>query len=122
MTDVRQEKTKELIVHHVYESTLDELLKTAATRAHGMPILYWAAGTAFYYESLPPIMNEEIESDYANGKDHWGEVFYAKLEKYSPTIELNDNDFRGVKVRVIDASNYVPQKDFARWVNEDFNK
>lgn len=122
MAEVIDESVKELIIHHVFETNVEDLAKTCISRSHSFPTLHWANGIVFYFEAMPPVMNEQVEEDYVNGRDHWAEVYYAKMDKYIPNMELGEGEFKGAKIRIVDSSNYIPHKDFVRWVKEDYNK
>lgn len=105
----------ELVIHHAYEVGVDDLMRFCISRSHSSPTLYWAGGVAFYYEQIPPMMNVKVEEDFLNGRDHWAEVYYSKMDNYKDTLEMNDGEFRGAKIRVVDASKFAPHKDFAKW-------
>ena len=108
--------SSELIIHHAYDVSIDDLMRFCIAGARSSPTLYWADGIAFFYEQIPPMMNARIEEDFVNGKDHWAEVYYSKMKDYKDTLEMNDGEFRGAKIRVVNASKFTPQKDFVKWV------
>jgi len=108
----------ELIIHHAYDVGIDDLMRFCIAGARSSPTMYWADGIAFYYEQIPPMMNARIEEDFVNGKDHWSEVYYSKMENYKDILELNDGEFRGAKIRVVDASRFKPHKDFVKWAKQ----
>jgi hypothetical protein len=113
---VKYTENSELIVHHAYEVSVEDLMRICITKSHSTPILYWSSGILFSYEQIPPIMNNRIEEDFINGIDHWSEVYYSKIADYRPVMEIDEGEFKGAKVRVIDATTFVPHKDFAVWI------
>ncbi|MDE1768493.1 MAG: hypothetical protein KGH64_03145 [Candidatus Micrarchaeota archaeon] len=115
---IKYTENSDLIIHHAYRVSENELVSICVNKSHGSPTLYWSDGIIFYFEQIPPIMNSKVEDDFINGKDHWGEVYYADLENYSENLEMSDGEFRGAKIRLINASNFVPHKDFAKWAKQ----
>lgn len=112
---VKYSENTDLVVHHAYKVGEGDLLAMCITKSHGTPILYWSDGIGFFFEQVPPIMNPKIEEDFINGKDHWAEVFYADMKNYTETIEISEGEFKGAKVRVVNASKFMPHSDFAKW-------
>ncbi len=112
---VKYVDNSELVIHHAYDVSVDDLMRFCIARSHNSPTLYWANGIAFYYEQIPPMMNAKVEEDFLNGKDHWAEVYYSDMGDYKDTLEMSDGEFRGAKIRVVDASKFMPHKDFAKW-------
>ena len=107
--------TSELIIHHAYKVSNEDLLRTCIGKSQSMPTLYWCNGTIFFFEQMMPIMNAEVEKDFLTGRDHWAEVYYSEMKSYKDMLELGDGEFRGAKVRIIDASGFAPHEDFAAW-------
>ena len=114
---IRYVEATELVVHHAYKISMEDLIRTCISKSHSMPMLYWCNGIAFYYEPLLPIMNPDVEKDFLKGVDHWAEVYYSDMKDYRDVIELDDGEFKGAKIRIIDASGFMPHKDFASWAN-----
>jgi hypothetical protein len=112
---VRYNDNSDLVIHHAYEVGMDDLVRLCISRSHGSPMLYWADGIAFFYEQIPPMMNAKVEEDFLAGKDHWAEVYYSKVKEYKSVIELDNGEFRGAKIGVVDASKFSMHKDFAKW-------
>lgn len=112
---VKYTENADLIIHHAYKVSESDLLAMCITKSHSSPLLYWADGVSFFFEQVPPIMNPKIEEDFVNGKDHWAEVFYADMKNYIDMIEIMDGEFRGAKVRVVNASKFMPHSEFAKW-------
>ncbi len=68
------------------------------------------------FEQIPPIVENDISKDYMEGKEHWQEVYYSEMSSYREYVELEGGDFRGAKVRVINAENFSPHSEFAKWI------
>ena len=78
--------------------------------------LFWSQGILFLFEQVSPIMSDEISSEFIKGKEHWQEAYYAEMPKYKEFIELEEGEFKGAKVRLINADNFSPHMEFAKWV------
>lgn len=114
--DIKYAETKELYIHHIYKVSVEELAKECISRYTNQKQLFWSNGILFFFEQIPPIMGDEIASDYIKGKEHWLEVYYSDSPKYRESIELEEGDFKGAKIRIIDASEFSPHMEFAKWV------
>ena len=112
---VTHQPPKELIIHKLYKVSKEELAKTAITESQGRGPIYWHYGIAFFFVSFPMLMNTEIISDFMKGKEHWVEVYYADMDTIKEEIELEDGDFKGAKIRVMNAGSFSPHKEFAEW-------
>ncbi len=105
---------KEIIVHEVVEINRDDLIRERVTPAGNMP-LYWCDSTLFSFSSLP--MTRDIVREYLDGRIHWAELHYAKMDRYAPVLELNDEHYSGpLKIRVIDTSNSQLHKELIKWL------
>lgn len=114
--DIKHAETKELYVHHIYKVSPEELAKECLSRYASQKQLYWCNGILFLYEQILPIMGNEIALDYIKGKEHWQEVYYAEMQHYKEHIELEEGEYKGAKVRIIDASEFSPHSEFAKWI------
>lgn len=114
--EIKYTETKELDVHHLYRVSEEELAKECLTRYASQKQLFWSSGVLFLFEQVAPIMGDEIIADYIKGKEHWQEAYYAEMPKYREYIELEEGDFKGAKVRVINADGFSPHNEFAKWV------
>lgn len=104
----------ELVVHEVVEVTKDDLLLERITPAGNMP-LYWNSGILFSFSSVP--MTEEIVKEYLKGRIHWLEVHYSKMDKYTPVITFESNEYKStMNVKIIDTSASELHKEFIRWL------
>ena len=110
--------TKELVVHHLYKVSVEELAKECLGRYATQKQLFWCDGVLFLFEQVAPIMGDEIVADFMKGKEHWQEAYYADTPTYTEYIELDEGDFRGAKVRVVKADAFSPHKEFAAWVKK----
>lgn len=109
----------ELVLHHSYGVSADDLLRICLIKSsHSLPTMYWCGGIMFYYEQLLPMLNPEVERDFLSGKDHWAEVYYSECKDYKSVLELNEGEFKGAKIRVIDASGFQPHAEFAEWARK----
>lgn len=114
--EIKYAETKELYIHHIYKVSEEELAKECLSRYGGQKQLFWSEGILFLYEQIPPIMGDEIALEYIKGKEHWQEAYYAEMPKHKEYIELEEGDFKGAKVRIIDASKFSPHQEFAKWI------
>jgi len=114
--EVRYEGTKELIVHHLYKVSAEELARLCLTTSNGTRSLFWHNGILFFFYSMPHIMNGDVVSDFMKGKEHWEEAYYAVQTTFKESLELEDGEFKGAKIRVVNASEFTPHKEFAEWV------
>lgn len=115
MVDIQNPELKQLVVHHIYKVPKEELIRNSLTPQGITRPLFWSDGVLFTYWPLPTDA-DAIVNDYLNGKEHWGEVFWTELPAFSEMLELEDEHIKGVKVRVVDVSTYVPHRDFAKWL------
>jgi hypothetical protein len=104
----------ELIIHEIIEVEREDLLRERVTPAGNMP-LCWCDGIIFSFSSPP--MTKDVMKDYLSGKIHWMEVHFAKMERFAPLLELNDEQLKAtLKVRAIDTSKSTLHKDFIKWL------
>jgi len=114
--DVKYTEIKELYVHHLYKVSEEELAKECLSRYASQKQLFWSQGVLFLFDAVAPIMGDEIISDFIKGKEHWQEVYYTEMPKYKEFIELEEGEFKGAKVRLVNADEFSPHREFARWV------
>ncbi len=106
---------KEIVVHEHIMVMLDDLLRSRITPAGAVP-LYWCNGVLFTFSSLP--WTRDVIKDYLEGKIHWMEVQYTRMDKYKPIMELKDENFgpRAQSIRVIDTSASNLHLEFTKWL------
>ncbi len=106
---------KEVIVHEHIMVPMDDMLRGRITPAGAMP-LYWCGGILFTFSSLP--WTKDIVKDYLEGKIHWAEVQYTRMDRYSPVLELKDENYGGQaqKIRIIDTSASALHTDITKWL------
>lgn len=114
--EISEVETKELFIHHLYKVSEEELAKECLSRFSNQKLLFWSNGVLFLFEQIPPIMDNEVSTDFIKGKEHWSEVYYSTMPKYKEYIELEEGDFKGAKVRVIMADEFSPHREFAKWI------
>lgn len=115
MVDVEYLKTSKLVVHHIYKMPIEELIRNRIS-PEGTRALYWCDGIVFSISFVPD--TQEVIKEYIVGKEHWDAVFYSELVEYQPILELDDPNYRGVKVRVINATDFSPHKEFVQWLKK----
>lgn len=104
----------ELVIHEVVEVTKDDLLLERITPQGNLP-LYWCGGILFSFSSVP--MTEEIVKEYLKGRIHWLEVHFTKMDKYTPVITFESNEYRStMNVKIIDTSASELHKEFIKWL------
>ncbi|MEM3791425.1 MAG: hypothetical protein QXL16_01715 [Candidatus Micrarchaeaceae archaeon] len=114
MVDIQYRPIKELIVHEVIELSLEDLLRSRITPAGNMP-LYWCNKILFSFTTLPLV--DDVLKDYLNGKLHWAEVLYCKMEEYKEEISLNDEAYKGEqRFRVINTNVSEVHREFTKWL------
>ena len=111
--DIKYAETKELNIHHIYKLSEEDLAKECLARYANQKELFWSEGILFMFEQIAPIMGNEIASDYIRGKEHWQEVYYAEMPKFRDYIELEEGDFKGAKVRIINSDTFSPHNEFS---------
>ncbi len=116
MAKVTYSPLKEIVVHEYVMVDTEDLLRERVTPAGNMP-LYWCDGVLFSFSSMP--WTKDIVRDYLDGRIHWAEVHYAKMDRYVPVMDLHDENYSaGLKIRVIDTSRSALHCDFAKWLKK----
>jgi len=112
--EVKESPINEIIVHQVYKLDLKNLI-VKRVRPDGRPVyLNWCDGILYFYGVLDDA--ELFDSEFMKGKFHFTEVFYTTMEEYKPIIEINTDQFGGLKVSVIDQSDLQMHKELAKWL------
>lgn len=116
MTKIVFAPATELIVHEVVQVSKEDLLLERITPSGNMP-LYWCDGVLFSFSSVP--MTDEVIKEYLKGRIHWLEVHYTKMEKYTPVITFESNEYRAtMNVKVIDTSVSEMHTEFVKWLRD----
>jgi hypothetical protein len=116
--EIKHEATKQLIVHHLYKLSPEQLMRLSLSSGHGPRPLFWHNGILFFFNIMPNIMNPEITSEFVKGIEHWEEVCYAEHDKFKETIEIEDGEYKGAKLHVLKADGFTPHKEFAEWASK----
>lgn len=105
---------KEIIVHEYVSVEYDDLLRGRVTPSGSFP-LFWCGGFLYTFNSLP--WTRDVIKEYLDGRAHWSEVHYTKMEKYKPVLDLNDDNYKAqIKIRVIDTSKSLLHLEFVKWL------
>lgn len=114
MIKVTYSPLKEVVVHECIAVGQEDLLRERIMPAGTMP-LYWCNGILFTFSSMP--WTRDIIRDYLDGRIHWAEVHYSRMDRYNPVLELNDENYKAqLKVRVIDTSKSLLHSNFIKWL------
>jgi hypothetical protein len=106
---------KEVVVHESILVSFDDLLRSRITPAGSVP-LYWCNGILFTFSSMP--WSKDVIRDYLDGRLHWIEVQYTRMDHYRQVAELRDENFgaQAQRVRVIDTSASLVHQELTRWL------
>jgi hypothetical protein len=114
MVEITYSPLKSLVVHDILEIDKESIMRSRVTPAGTMP-LYWCDGFLYSFSSLP--MSDEVVKDYLNGRIHWAEVQFARLDKFEPVLMLNEEEYKAeMKIRVMDTSISQLHKEFVKWL------
>ena len=120
MVRITYSPTLELVVHEVVDMSKDDLLRERITPAGNMP-LYWCGGVLFSFSSVP--MTDDIIKDYLRGRIHWLEVHFTRMEKFTPIITFEAEEYKSnMSVRVIDTTASPLHKEFIKWLKDNTKK
>lgn len=114
--EIKHTETKQLDIHHMYKVTPDAVAIECIGKYQGHKELFWSKGILFTFEQITPIIGEEIIKDFINGNEYWYEVYYAEMPEYREYIELEEGEFKGARVRVVNAEGFSPHREFSAWV------
>jgi hypothetical protein len=104
---------KKLVVHEVYKYDNKEELMLRAVRPNSVMPLYWSGGVLFFFF---PFENSGAKKDYLPGTFHLEIVAYCLMPEYKSTLELEDEQIKGVKIRVMDLSKFDLFQDLTKWL------
>lgn len=118
MVKITHAPIKELVLHDIIEVSKDDLFRSRVTPAGTMP-LYWCDGILFGFSSFP--MTEEVVKEHLEGKLHWMEVQFAKVDKYTPVHALSEEEYKTpMNVRIIDTSSIQLHKELIKWIKGNY--
>ncbi len=111
---ITESPIEEIVVHEVYKLSMQSLLIKRIRPDGRAPLLYWCNGIIYFFGvfSDPEIFDQE----FMKGKFHFTEVYYSEMEKYNPIVELNTDQFGGVKISVIDQGDIPLHKELTSWL------
>ncbi len=113
MVSVEFAPDKKIVVHQVYKfKSTEELAKRVAGFGQNKPI-FWCDGVLFLYFTNSADIDRE---EYFKGTWHWDALLYADMPQYSDAIELEEGGYKGVKIMVLDYSEFDAFKDVIKWV------
>jgi len=117
-TEIELRTPKKLIVHNYFYVSLDEFIDEVFS--YPVPInVFWSDGILFIFSAMDINASERLANDYMDGIMHWDTVTFCKQDE--KITELKGNGV-GMEAKVIDASNYHPHSDFAKFVRNSFLK
>ncbi len=113
MVDITQEPVKKVVLHEVYKYENKEELMLRAVRPNGVMPLYWSDGVLFFFY---PFVSSDAKKDYLKGIFHVEIVAYCLMPEFKTILELDEEQVKGVKIRVFDLSKFDLFRDMARWL------
>jgi hypothetical protein len=113
MVEIEHMPVKKLVVHEVYKYDKREELMLRAVRPNGVLPLYWSNGVLFFFF---PFSSSDAKKDYLKGIFHIEIVSYCLMPEYKSMLEMEDEQIKGVKIRVMDLSKFELFKDLAKWL------
>lgn len=113
MVEIEQMPVKKLVVHEVYKYEKKEDLMLRVIRPNGVMPLYWSDGVLFFFF---PLESSGAKKEYLHGIFHLEIVAYCMMPEYRGMLELEEEQIKGVKVRVLDLSRFELFKDLAKWL------
>jgi len=113
-TEIELKIPKKLVIHNYYYVSLDDFIDEVFS--YPVPInVFWSNGILFIFSAMDITASERLTNDYMDGIMHWDYVTFCKQDK--KITELKGNSV-GMEVKIIDASNYHPHSEFAKFVKE----
>lgn len=113
MVEIEYEPVKKVVVHELYRCDNREDLIIRAIRPTGVLPLYWSEGVLFFFY---PMESRSAKRDYMKGTFHLEIITYCMMPEYKKMLEFDDENIKGVKVRVIDLSKFETFRDLAKWM------
>jgi len=117
-TEIELRIPKKLIVHNYFYVSLDDFIDEVFS--YPVPVnVFWSDGILFIFSTMDMNASERLANDYMDGIMHWDVVTFCRQDE--KIAELKGNGV-GMEAKVIDASNYHPHSDFAKFVRNSFLK
>jgi hypothetical protein len=113
MVEIEHVPVKKLVIHEVYRYDKKEELMLRAVRPNSIMPLYWSDGVLFFFY---PFESSGAKKDYLKGIFHFEIIGYCLMPEYKSMLELEDEQIKGVKIRVLDLSKFELFKDLAKWL------
>ncbi len=114
MVDVEHSPVKKIVVHEIYKyDDKEEMVKRVVGFSSNPRPIFWCDGILFVFYMDD---SDDARTEYLKGTMHWDAFTYTEMPAYKESIELDEGMFKGVKVAVIDYSNFVIFKDFMKWI------
>ncbi len=115
MVEIERTPVKKLVVHELYKYKSREVLMRRAVGPNMVLPLYWSDGMLFMFF---PLEGGDARKEYIKGIFHVHMVSYCPMKEYKEVLELDDDQFKGVKIRVVDLSDFEMFKDLAEWLKK----
>ena len=115
MVEISYMPIKKIVVHDVYRHEDKDELMRRVIRPNGPSQLFWCDGILFLFFVSD---SDEAKADYLKGTFHLDILYYAPMEKYTPVLEYEDEMVKGVKVRIVDFSNFDTFKGLVKWMKD----
>ncbi|MCL5115053.1 MAG: hypothetical protein M1528_00760 [Candidatus Marsarchaeota archaeon] len=110
---ITEDPIQEIIVHELYKMDLKDLV-LQRIRPDGRPImLYWCDGIAY---SLFGLGEKAWDAEMLKGKMHFTKIYYADMPEYKALIEINTEQFGGLKIPVIDTSSIELDRELVKFL------
>jgi len=105
---------KKLVVHTYYYVSLESFIDEVFSYPNPINV-FWSDGVLFLFTAMDINTSEKLADDYMNGIMHWDYVMFCRQDK---KINELKGDNIAMVTKVIDASNYHPHSDFAKYVKK----
>jgi len=106
---------KEVVIHEVtyypdFSDLVNDHIRGAPVGTTSSPLL-WAEGVVFLYNSIPaytePIARERLE-----GKIHWSNVIFARMEEQKEEIKSRG----AITIPIVNVENNSVLREAAKWL------
>ncbi|MGA3021019.1 MAG: hypothetical protein ABSD68_03670 [Candidatus Micrarchaeales archaeon] len=115
MVDIEHDPLKKIVVHELYPYKNKEGLMRRAVRPNTVLPLYWCGGMLFMFF---PLDSSTARKEYIKGIFHLQMVAYCTMPEYKNILELEDEQFKGVKIPVTDLSGFEIFEDLTKWLKK----